>query len=71
MNRSERERQKHRPGDERGIGSEENVRSKEVDADLQREGNLGNERNRNRSDIDSDRSGSDVEQDDSIRMSER
>jgi hypothetical protein len=56
MNRNERDRQqKRRPEHDPGIGnSEENVRGnvREDDGDLQREGNLGNERNRNEPDRD-------------------
>jgi hypothetical protein len=54
----------HRRDEERGVGSEDiRNRSENRDADLQREGNLGNERNR-------DRSGSDLAPDDD-HISER
>jgi hypothetical protein len=53
MKHHERDRE-HRPDDERGIGSEEDMRNRPTnrDAERQRDGNLGNERNRNRPDSD-------------------
>lgn len=64
MKHDERDRE-YRPDEERGIGSEEDMRNRSTnrDADLQREGNLGNERNRNRP-------GSDLDREDD-RVSER
>jgi hypothetical protein len=56
MDQNKRDREQRRP-DERGIGSEDSMRGNvsDVDSDLQREGNLGNERNRNTPDRDSRR----------------
>jgi hypothetical protein len=56
MDQNKRDREQRRP-DERGIGNEDSMRGNvsDVDSDLQREGNLGNERNRNTPDRDNRR----------------
>lgn len=54
MDKNERDRIRH---DDKGIGTEvpPRNRSSESEENLQREGNLGNERNRNQSDRDRER----------------